>query len=65
MMVIDAGRIIEFAEPHILLEDSSSTLSCLVAKLHPNEAANLRDIAKEAYLTKHTHTTSNSISRII
>ncbi|XP_022670622.1 multidrug resistance-associated protein 4-like isoform X2 [Varroa destructor] len=54
VMVLDAGRIVEFAEPHSLLQDPRSGLSQLVDRTGPATAEKLRRLAKEAHLSKRT-----------
>ena len=51
MKVLRAGKIIEFDEPHTLL-NQSSYLSKLVEQTGPNNAERLRSMALESYI-KH------------
>ena len=47
--VLRAGEVIEFDEPHTLLNESSSYLSKLVEQTGPNNAERLRSMALESY----------------
>ena len=47
--VLRSGELIEFDEPHILLNQSSSYLSKLVEQTGPSNAERLRNMAMESY----------------
>ncbi|GBP41934.1 Probable multidrug resistance-associated protein lethal(2)03659 [Eumeta japonica] len=54
VLVMDAGRAVEFAHPHLLLRRPDSLLSAMVRETGENMAAQLHQTAKEAYDSKHT-----------
>lgn len=47
IMVLDQGRVVEFASPHELLSREDSSFSKLVADLGPQEAEKLKQLAAE------------------
>lgn len=49
VLVLDGGRVAEFAHPHTLLSDPGSQFSSLVDEMGPETAAALRRAAEEAY----------------
>ncbi|XP_064120685.1 ATP-binding cassette sub-family C member 4-like [Macrobrachium nipponense] len=53
VMVLEAGRIEEFDEPHILLKNVTSRFSTLVQQTGRSATEQLREIAKRAYLARH------------
>ncbi|XP_066976379.1 ATP-binding cassette sub-family C member 4-like isoform X2 [Macrobrachium rosenbergii] len=53
VMVLEAGRIEEFDEPHILLKNGTSRFSTLVQQTGRSATEQLREIAKRAYLARH------------
>ncbi|XP_072332338.1 ATP-binding cassette sub-family C member 4 isoform X2 [Scyliorhinus torazame] len=52
ILVLDAGRVAEYAEPYILLEDKDSLFYKMVQHLGKAEATALIKIAKEIHLKK-------------
>ncbi|GBP41924.1 Probable multidrug resistance-associated protein lethal(2)03659 [Eumeta japonica] len=54
VLVMDAGRAVEFAHPHLLLRRPDSLLSAMVRETGESMAAQLHQTAKEAYDSKHT-----------
>lgn len=52
VMVMDAGKMIEFAHPHLLLE-SGGHFKGMVEQTGPTMTAQLCEVAKQAYLNKH------------
>ncbi|XP_063068367.1 multidrug resistance-associated protein 4 isoform X2 [Engraulis encrasicolus] len=59
ILVLDAGHIQEYAEPHILLQNPDSLLLKMVQQTGKAEAAFLINTAKQAYLNK-SQTSLNS-----
>jgi ATP-binding cassette subfamily C (CFTR/MRP) protein 4 len=52
IMILRKGELIEFSEPHMLLQDPSSYLSKLVNHTGPAAAQRLRDMALDAHNKK-------------
>lgn len=52
VMVMDAGRMIEFDHPHLLLE-ANGHFKGMVEQTGPSMTAQLREVARQAYLNKH------------
>ncbi|CAH1104174.1 unnamed protein product [Psylliodes chrysocephalus] len=52
ILVLDAGQLIEFDHPHILLQNKDGVLSDMVRKTGPGVSDRLRDIAKDNYNRK-------------
>lgn len=48
-LVMDAGRAVEFAAPHELLQNPNSYFAKMVAQTGPSMEAKLKQTAKEAY----------------
>uniref|UniRef100_A0A1X7SKK8 ABC transporter domain-containing protein n=1 Tax=Amphimedon queenslandica TaxID=400682 RepID=A0A1X7SKK8_AMPQE len=55
IMVLSSGELIEFDEPHMLLNQSSSYLSKLVEQTGPANAERLRNMAMESYCKRHNN----------
>ncbi|XP_048588672.1 ATP-binding cassette sub-family C member 4 isoform X2 [Nematostella vectensis] len=53
VMVLDAGRLVEFDEPYVLLLNSQGFFSQLVEQTGEKTAANLRESARQAYELRH------------
>nr|XP_045582319.1 ATP-binding cassette sub-family C member 4-like isoform X3 [Procambarus clarkii] len=53
VMVLKAGSIVEFEEPHILLQNESSALATLVQQTGKAGAEQLHQIAAKAYFERH------------
>ncbi|KAK7083945.1 Multidrug resistance-associated protein 4, partial [Halocaridina rubra] len=53
VMVLEAGRIEEFKEPHILLENPTSRFTMLVEQTGKAATEQLRQIARKTYFEKH------------
>uniref|UniRef100_A0A1X7V0A1 ABC transporter domain-containing protein n=1 Tax=Amphimedon queenslandica TaxID=400682 RepID=A0A1X7V0A1_AMPQE len=53
IMVLRSGELIEFDEPHMLLNQSSSYFSKLVEQTGPANAERLRNMAMESYCKRH------------
>ncbi|XP_068230341.1 ATP-binding cassette sub-family C member 4-like isoform X1 [Palaemon carinicauda] len=53
VMVLEAGEIEEFDEPHILLKNAASRFTMLVQQTGRSATEQLREIAKKAYLARH------------
>ena len=49
IMVFSAGRLKEFDQPHILLQDSGTLLSKMVDNTGVSESESLRNIANEKF----------------
>ncbi|XP_050545468.1 probable multidrug resistance-associated protein lethal(2)03659 [Daktulosphaira vitifoliae] len=54
VLVMDAGKMVEFDHPHILLQNKSGFLSKMVHQTGPNTAELLQKIAEESYQMKST-----------
>ncbi|XP_048588673.1 ATP-binding cassette sub-family C member 4 [Nematostella vectensis] len=53
VMVLDAGRLVEFDEPYVLLLNSQGFFSQLVEQTGEKTAASLRESARQAYELRH------------
>uniref|UniRef100_H3A152 ABC transporter domain-containing protein n=2 Tax=Latimeria chalumnae TaxID=7897 RepID=H3A152_LATCH len=53
ILVLDAGRIIEYDEPHIVLQNKDSLLYKMVQHMGKTEAAALIETARQVHLSKH------------
>ncbi|XP_074597590.1 ATP-binding cassette sub-family C member 4-like [Brevipalpus obovatus] len=53
ILVLDAGKVVEFDEPYNLLHKKNSLLSDLVSKTGPALSKQLHQIAKDVYQKKH------------
>lgn len=51
VLVMDAGRMIEFDHPHLLLE-ARGHFKRMVEQTGPSMTAQLSEVAKQAYLSK-------------
>jgi len=60
VMVMDAGRIIEFEEPFILLQDPETLLSQLVQQTGKASTERLQEIARITYHRRHPRSASIS-----
>ena len=54
MQVLEAGRIREFDEPHVLLQDRHGVLYQMVEQTGPVEAASLHHTASQVPGRRHT-----------
>lgn len=61
ILVLDAGRLIEYDAPYILLQDPEGHLSNLVKMTGKEMAENLKAIAREAYYKRKEETISSLI----
>ncbi|CAL8369430.1 unnamed protein product [Arctogadus glacialis] len=52
ILVLEAGRIREFDEPHVLLQDRHGVLYQMVEQTGPAEAASLHHAASQVYMNK-------------
>lgn len=52
VLVLDAGRVVEFDEPHSLLQNENSVFSSMVKMTGKGMAQNLKEMAKLAYDNK-------------
>lgn len=50
IQVLQSGRIAEFDEPYVLLQNNSSYFSALVAQTGSKESEKLTEMAKKHYL---------------
>ncbi|CAG9860600.1 unnamed protein product [Phyllotreta striolata] len=50
ILVLDAGQLIEFDHPHVLLQNPNGILTDMVRKTGPGVSDRLRDIAKENFM---------------
>lgn len=53
VLVMDAGRVVEFDNAHILLQQSDGFLNNLVNETGPTNAQILREIAQRSYEQRH------------
>lgn len=53
ILVMDAGKAVEFDHPHLLLQNSRGSFSRLVAQTGSAVAENLRSIAEQSFQTYH------------
>ncbi|XP_053212744.1 ATP-binding cassette sub-family C member 4-like [Panonychus citri] len=53
IILLDAGQLIEYGEPYLLLKDENSHFKSLVSKTGPSYAKMLFTIAEKSYLMKH------------
>ncbi|CAK8678304.1 unnamed protein product [Clavelina lepadiformis] len=53
VMVLDAGEVVEFEEPHLLLNNKDSVFASMVDSTGKAEATSLKDAAKRAYEIRH------------
>ena len=60
--VLDSGRLKEFDEPHLLLQNRFSYFSRLVEQTGSMTAAELAQAARQAYLLRHQPQTHRSLS---
>lgn len=51
--MLDAGRLIEFDEPHVLIQQPLGTFRKLVKQTGPQMARQLCNAAEDAYNRKH------------
>ena len=51
--VLDEGRLVEFDEPYLLLQNKDSLFSQMVEHTSKHLATNLYDVARKAYLARH------------
>jgi len=63
VLVLDAGRVIEFDEPHLLLDNENGLFSSMVKMTGKGMAQNLREMAKIAYDNRRNQSPYN-ISQI-
>ena len=49
IMVLSAGRVVEFDSPHVLLQSRESLLTQLVEQLDPKESRQLKEAAASNY----------------
>lgn len=52
VMVLDAGRLIEFDEPHLLLQNENGLFTSMVRMTGKGMAENLKEMAKISYDNK-------------
>lgn len=55
VILMDAGKIVEFNHAHCLLQNSDGFLTKLVNEIEPNDAQSLKKIAQLSYEKKHKH----------
>ncbi|XP_053212596.1 ATP-binding cassette sub-family C member 4-like isoform X1 [Panonychus citri] len=53
IILLDAGQLIEYGEPYLLLKDENSHFKSLVSKTGPSYAKMLFTIAEKSYRSKH------------
>ena len=52
LQVLHEGQIVEFDEPYVLLQNEHSLFSAMVDDTSKNEAANLHEMAHQAYIAR-------------
>lgn len=55
LQVMDAGSAREFDFPHILLQQSDSVLSGMVAAVGTHESEQLKKVAHDTYMNNHSN----------
>lgn len=53
VLVLDAGRLIEFDEPHVLLQDEQGLFFSMVKMTGKSMASNLHEMARLAHLSRN------------
>lgn len=53
VILMDAGKIVEFNHAHCLLQNSDGFLTKLINEIEPNDAQSLKEIAQLNYEKKH------------
>ncbi|XP_069950148.1 ATP-binding cassette sub-family C member 4-like isoform X3 [Cherax quadricarinatus] len=61
VMVLQAGRVEEFDEPHVLLKTENSLFASLVQQTGKAAAEQLRQIAEKAYFEQHKNDASTEV----
>ncbi|XP_035250475.1 multidrug resistance-associated protein 4 [Anguilla anguilla] len=61
ILVLDAGRIQEYAEPYVLLQNQGGIFSSMVQQMGKNEAAALLQTAKQTYLNRSQTNLANGV----
>ncbi|XP_044267576.1 ATP-binding cassette sub-family C member 4-like [Tribolium madens] len=54
VLVMESGTMVEFDHPHVLLQNSSSKFSKMVAETGRSMSEQLRKVARSSYLKKHS-----------
>ena len=57
VLVLDAGNLVEFDEPHLLLQNEQSLFSNMVKMTGKSMAHNLKEMARLSYEMKHKEET--------
>ena len=52
--MLDAGEIVEFDEPFLLLKKASGTFLHIVEQSGSGECEKLRNMARQAYVSRHS-----------
>jgi ATP-binding cassette subfamily C (CFTR/MRP) protein 4 len=54
VLVMESGSMVEFDHPHVLLQNSMSKFSKMVAESGKSMAEQLKKVARSSYQKKHT-----------
>ncbi|XP_072539978.1 ATP-binding cassette sub-family C member 4 isoform X1 [Salminus brasiliensis] len=63
ILVLDAGRIHEYDEPHVLLQNQDGVFYKMVQQTGKAEAASLKQLAKQAYMNRSRPNLANGPSK--
>ena len=53
LQVLDEGKLVEFDEPYLLLQNKDSLFSKMVEHTSKHLATNLYDVARQAFFSRH------------
>ncbi|KAL6455854.1 hypothetical protein MHYP_G00357050 [Metynnis hypsauchen] len=62
ILVLDAGRIHDYDEPHVLLQNQDGIFYKMVQQTGKAEAASLKQLAKQAYMNRSRPNLSNGLT---
>lgn len=64
VMVLDEGKLVEFDEPYLLLQNKDSLFSKMVEHTSKHLATNLHDVARQAFFTRHGLTEDSDLDAL-